>query len=263
MEERSFKIEDSDGTVTLTFDWPQKANTLGRDFARDCLAALDRIDRMRGLRVLIVTGAGKVFCGGGDLNEIMGPEPRPIEEDQAMVAGFNAVAERLFYFRVPVIAAVNGPAAGGGAGIAMACDIAIASEAARYDIFFGRLGLSGADVGVPWLLTHLIGPVRASYYMFTAGSIDAATGLSIGAFAEVTKAEALMSRAHELGRQIAEVFTPLTAQTTKTAMRHGARMEFRASLAYESYLQTVAFQAPGHKQRIAEYRGRISKREKT
>ncbi|MBN9428812.1 MAG: enoyl-CoA hydratase/isomerase family protein [Burkholderiales bacterium] len=262
MSQRPFRIE-RDGPVTvLSMDWPDRVNAMGLQFSRDFLAALDAIETDGETRVLIITGAARVFCGGGDLFELMSPEPTDIERDLDLVRGYNRVAERLHYFDVPVIAAVNGPAVGGGAGVALACDIAIASEHGRYDIFFGKVGLSGADVGVPYLLSRLIGPMRANYYLYTAGSIDAATGLSIGVFAEVVQAEQLLARAKALGREIAGNFSYRAARMTKVSMRHGANMDFRANLEYEAYVQTVAFQSPAHKQRIGEYRQRVANKRK-
>jgi len=260
MGQRQLRLTRQGAVATLTMDWPDKANTMGKDFASQMLDALAKIEQDKAIQAVVLSGSGKVFCGGGDLFEIMSPEPVPIEEDALMVAGYNAVAERLYYLRCPVIAAVNGPAAGGGAGIAMACDFAIAVPSARYDIAFARLGLSGADVGVPWLLASHLGPARANYYMYTAGSIDAPTALSLGLFVEVVPTEALLARAQELALQITQNYTPLTLGITKSAMRHGPRMEFRANLAYEAYLQAVAFQAAGHKQRVVQYRQKVVKK---
>jgi enoyl-CoA hydratase/carnithine racemase len=258
MGQRPLRLQREGAVATLTLDWPDKANTMGRDFAQQMLDALTQVERDKTIQALVLTGSGKVFCGGGDLFEIMSPEPVAVEEDALMVAGYNAVAERLYYLRCPVIAAVNGPAAGGGAGVAMACDFAIAAPSARYDIAFARLGLSGADVGVPWLLARHLGPGRANYYMYTAGSIDAPTGLSLGLFVELVAAEALLARAQELALQITQNYTPLTLGITKSAMRHGPQMEFRANLAYEAYLQAVAFQGAGHKERVVHYRKKVA-----
>jgi enoyl-CoA hydratase/carnithine racemase len=260
MGKRQLRLDRQGAIATLTFDWADKANTMGQDFAPQMLDALAEIERDKAIQAVVLTGSGKVFCGGGDLFEIMSPDRVPVEEDVLMVAGYNAVAERLYYLRGPVIAAVNGPAAGGGAGVAMACDFAIAAPSARYDIAFARLGLSGADVGVPWLLAHHLGPGRANYYMYTAGSIDAATGLGLGLFVEVVAAPDLLARAQELALQITQNYTPLTLGITKTAMRHGSRMELRANLAYEAYLQAVAFQAAGHKESVERYRQKVLKK---
>ena len=262
MSKRNFSIDKQGPITTLSLNWPDRANAMGLDFSQECLAVLGKIAADPELRVLIVTGKDAIFCGGGDLFEIMSPEPSEIERDYELVRGFNRGAERLHYFDVPVIAAVTGPAVGGGAGIALACDIAIASEGARYDIFFGRLGLSAADVGVPWLLSRLIGSMRASFYLHTGSTITAQAGLQMGVFAEVLKGEKLMQRAIELALQIAGNSTKDVARMTKLSLRHGAQMDFRANLEYEAYVQTVAFQSRSHKLRIGEYRQKLSSKGK-
>lgn len=258
MSKRSLHIERNGPVAVLSLDWPEKVNAMGLTFSRDFLAALDDLEADDALRALVVTGRGKVFCGGGDLFEIMSPDATEIRHDHALVRGYNRVAERLHYFDVPVIAAVNGPAVGGGAGIALACDFAIACDTARYDIFFGRLGLSAADVGVPWLLTRLIGSQRASYYLHTGGSIDATSGFRMGVFSEVVSSEELLPRALALAQQVAGNATKDVARMTKLSLRHGTQMDLRANLEYEAYVQTVAFQSPSHKQRIGEYRQKLS-----
>ena len=163
MPKREFTLDIKDGIATVTLNWPDRVNAMGLDFSADFGRVLDRIEAQSGVRVMILTGAGKAFCGGGDLNEIMSPDATDMEREFELIRGYNRIARRIFQLDIPVIAAVNGPAAGGGVGIALACDFAIAAETARYDLLFHRAGLSGADVGVPWLLNRLIGPALANY----------------------------------------------------------------------------------------------------
>jgi 2-(1,2-epoxy-1,2-dihydrophenyl)acetyl-CoA isomerase len=259
MAKRNFKLDVSEGIATITFDWPEAVNAMGVDYSRDFLAMLDKVERDSEVRVLILTGSGKVFNGGGDLYEIMSPEPTDMEWELDLIRGYNKVAGRLFYFDIPVIAAVNGPAVGGGAGIALACDFAIAAEGARYDLFFHKLGLSVADVGVPWLLNRAIGPVLTNYYLLTAGTIDAANGHRLGLFVDVVPADQLMATARATATRIME--TPERAvRISKLSLRHGVDMSFGANLEVEAYLQSHAFRTPGHKKRIGEYRQRLSRK---
>lgn len=257
MDDEKFLISCDNGIATLTFNWPKEVNSLGKDFTRGCLAALDEIDEMPDLRVLILTGSGSVFCGGGNLFEIMGPDPQPIEQDLALLQGYNKVVDRLYHFRVPVIAAVNGPAIGGGVGIAMACDFAIASDTARYDLFFGLLGLAASDVGVSWLLTQHLGPARANYYTYTAASIKADECERLGLFAKVVPKENLMSHVRGAAERIVLSYSPLSASATKIAMRNAVNTSLHGALAYDPFMQTVAFQSPDHKTRIHAYQKKI------
>lgn len=254
---RRFGVEIGDGIATVTFDWPERVNALGVDFSADFGKVLDRIEAERGVRVMILTGAGRVFCGGGDLQEIMSPEPTDPEREFELVRGYNRIARRLYHFDIPVIAAVNGPAVGGGVGLALACDFALAAESARYDLSFHRVGLSGADVGVPWLLSRAIGPALAHYYVLTAGSIDSATGLRLGLFAEVLPADRLLPAACAAAQRIVEAPEP-AVRISKLALRSSLNTDLHTNLELEAYLQSYAFRTPGHKTLVGEYRRRIA-----
>jgi enoyl-CoA hydratase/carnithine racemase len=260
-EKREFLLDVRDGIATVTFNWPHAVNAMGAEYSAEFERVLDRIEADAAARVVILTGAGRVFNGGGDLFEIMSPEPADRDWELALIRGYNRVAKRIYYFDLPVIAAVNGPAAGGGVGIAAACDFAIAAETARYDLAFHKLGLAAADVGVPWLLHRILGPVLANYYLLTAGSIDAQTGLRLGLFAEVVPPEQLLDTARAAAARIAAA-PPETVRISKLSMRHGVAMDFAANLEVEAYLQSFAFQSAGHKRRVAEYRARLAEKRK-
>lgn len=260
MQSREFIVDISEGVATVTFNWPDAANAMGLSYSEDFSRVLDRLEEDPSVRCVVLTGAGKVFNGGGDLKEIMSPDPTDIEAEYKLLRGFNRITQRLYYFDVPVIAALNGPAIGGGVGIALACDFAIASEATRYDLAFHKLGLAAADVGVPWLLTRAIGSPLANYYVMTTGSIDAATGQRLGLFAEVVPQDAVLRTAQDKARIIAA--TPdRTVRISKLAMRRGVEMDFTTNLEVEAYMQSHAFRTPGHKQLIGAYRARVSKKQ--
>ena len=259
MNQEDILLDVTDGIATVTFNRPEKRNPMGLTFSATLNAVLDRVEANRDVRCVILTGAGRTFCGGGDLREIMSPDPTDMEAELALVRGYNMIAKRLYYFDLPVIAAVNGPAVGGGAGIALACDFAIASTTASYDLFFHRLGLSGADVGVPWLLTRAVGAPMANYYLLTAGSIDAVAGQRLGLFAEVVEPTDVMNAARAAALRVVSA-SDRSVRISKIALRHGTEMQFSANLEVEAYLQSYAFRTPEHKQRIGEYRDRLGKK---
>jgi enoyl-CoA hydratase/carnithine racemase len=261
MSKREFVLEVSDAIATITMNWPDRVNAMGAAFSADFGRVLDRVAADPEVRVLILTGAGKVFCGGGDLNEIMSPDPTDMEREFELVRGYNRIARRLHHFDLPVIAAINGPAVGGGAGIALACDFAIAADSARYDLYFHRVGLSAADVGVPWLLTRAIGPSLAGYYVLTGGSIDADAGLRLGLFAQVVPGADLMSAARAAAARIAAA-PQAAVRISKLSLRRGANMDLDTNLELEAYLQSYAFRTDSHKQRVGEYRTRIGNKGK-
>lgn len=259
MGKREFAVHVEGGLATVMMNWPERVNALGVDFSEDLERVLDGLAANAAVRAVILTGAGKVFCGGGDLNEIMSPEPTDMEREFALIRGYNRIARRLHYFDVPVIAAVNGPAAGGGAGLALACDFAIAAETARYDFYFHRVGLSAADVGVPWFLNRAIGPVLTAYYLLTGGSIDARTGLRLGLFAQIVSGKDLLSTARAAAAKILEAPEP-AVRISKLSLRRTFSMDLDTTLEVEAYLQSYAFRTPGHKKRLAQMRERLAKK---
>jgi enoyl-CoA hydratase len=261
MSKREFSLDIKDGIATVTFNWPDRVNAMGLDFSADFGRVLDRVEAQTAVRVMILTGSGKAFCGGGDLNEIMSPDATDMEREFELIRGYNRVARRIYQLDIPVIAAVNGPAAGGGVGIALACDFALAADTARYDLAFHRVGLSGADVGVPWLLNRAIGPMLASYYVLTAGSIDAPTGHRLGLFAEILAPGDLMRAARAAAEKIVDAPKP-AVRISKLALRSSLNMDLNTNLEIEAYLQSYAFRTAGHKERVGEYRLRLAKKGK-
>jgi enoyl-CoA hydratase/carnithine racemase len=255
MTKQEILVERRDAVACIVLNRPERRNPLGLGFSAAINQALDQIEADAGIAAVILTGNGPVFCGGGDLMEIMSPEQTDLEREFAIIRGYNRVVSRIHHFELPVVAAVNGPAVGGGACLAMACDIAVAAESARYDFMFGRIGLSGADMGATHLLQRLVGPVRAAHLMFTGGSIAARQGKDWGVFVEVVSSQELLPAARKIAETIAQQSRPATA-ATKLAMRRGGGLDLDAALEYEAYLQSFAFRTEDHKKRLAAFRSR-------
>lgn len=170
-------LYSTQGAVALvTFNRPQALNSFTRQMHRDLWAALDRAEADKAIRALVITGAGRGFCAGADLAEFdFEPGPDLVERadpgpviDQA----FNPTARRLQNLRMPVIAAVNGVAAGAGASIAMTCDIAIAAPTASFIQAFSKIGLI-PDAGGTWFLTQRLGLARAMALAMTGDKLPA------------------------------------------------------------------------------------------
>jgi enoyl-CoA hydratase/carnithine racemase len=246
-------LERRGPVARIVLNRPERRNALGRQTLPALHAVLDEVERDPTVGAVIVTGRGPVFCAGGDVDEIMSPEPTDREREFELIRGYNRLAWRLHHLDPPVVAAVNGPAAGGGAALAMACDIAIAAERARYDFVFGRIGLSSADMGCTYLLPRLVGRVRASYLVLTHRSVSAREGLALGLFAEVVPDERLEETAMALAERIAA--GPRRANIiSKLALRRAEHVEFGTELEYEAYLQSFAFRSEDHKQRLGAFR---------
>jgi enoyl-CoA hydratase len=168
----------------LTLNRPEKLNALNHQLVEDLHAALDSIGANNECRVVVLTGAGRGFCSGLDLTDPNpsqaggGTEPpRSGMRWQEQIANLTARIHRL---RQPVIAAVNGPAYGGGFGIALACDIRVASESARFCTQFIKLGIGGCDIGVSYTLPRIIGAGAAFDLILTARAVDADEALRLG-----------------------------------------------------------------------------------
>ena len=198
--------QPADGVTRLTLHRPERLNSLTRELVDEMLDALDAVDADHDCRAVILTGAGAGFCAGLDLNgfgQIPGTEGlgRP-QQGMAVQQHIADVVHRLRGVRQPVIAAVNGAAAGGGMAWALACDIRYCAESAKFGTAFIRLGLSGCDMGVSWLLPRLIGASRAWELILTGRVIDAAEADRLGIVSRAVPDDELMDRCLSVAAEI-------------------------------------------------------------
>ena len=202
---RSFRFQlDDDGVGTITLDRPDSLNALTFEVYReltDCLAALRREER---LRSLIVTGAGRGFCSGGSVHEIIAPL---LEMGAAERLAFTRLTGELIgnlrQLDRPIVAALPGIAAGAGAVIALACDFRVASERAKLAFLFVKVGLTGADMGAAWLLPQVVGLGRATELLMLGEAVPADEALRIGLVHRVVAPERLQEEALALARRLA------------------------------------------------------------
>jgi len=183
-------VEISTGVATLTLHRPEKLNALDVELCQDLIAALETVSTSEQVRVIVITGAGRGFCAGADL-KVLGPQGNELVAAGVRIARLSREA------RQPVIAAVNGAAAGGGANLALACDYRLASDQAKIGQVFHKLGL-GVDWGGSFFLPRAVGTARALELVWSARMVPATEALALGLFQEVVPAESLMSRAREL-----------------------------------------------------------------
>src|SRR3984957_12595282 len=172
------------GVRLLTLDRPERLNAMSGELIRDLHRALDQLAADEECRVVVLTGAGRGFCAGLDLKERPARRPglaQASPQSQLHVQqAIAALVPKLRSLRQPVIAAVNGPASGGGFALALASDIRIAAASAKFNAAFVRIGLSGCDIGVSWLLPRLIGAGRSHELLLTGRVVDAAEADRIG-----------------------------------------------------------------------------------
>jgi enoyl-CoA hydratase len=172
-----------EGFTLLTLDRPERLNAMSRELVADLHDALAAAGDDRDCRAVVLTGEGRGFCAGLDLKqtgdmaaEVDGGPPAGMRAQQHIAS----LVTQLRGLPKPVIAAVNGPASGGGLALALACDVRVAAESARFNVAFIRVGLSGCDIGVSWMLPRLIGASRAFELLLTGRLIDAAEADRIG-----------------------------------------------------------------------------------
>jgi 2-(1,2-epoxy-1,2-dihydrophenyl)acetyl-CoA isomerase len=235
------RFDVADGIGTLTLDRPEKLNALTPDLCRDLLAALRSCATRPDIRALILTGAGRAFCAGADL-AVLGTD------GEALVAAGKEMALTLRALPQPVIAAVNGPAAGGGANLALACDYRIAASTAMLGQVFHKLGL-GPDWGGSYFLPRLVGPARALELVWSARMVDAAEALALGLVDRVVAPDVLLGEARALARAWA-AFPPLAVQRTKQAIYRSEHATLTEMLDAEIAIQRELFATPEARERL-------------
>ena len=209
------------GVTQITLDRPERLNALNYELVRDLHGALDDIAADTSCRVVVITGAGRGFCAGLDLNgfgTIPGTEEQGRPQQGMAVQQFIArLVPHLRSLKQPVISAINGPAAGGGFAIALASDIRICSSDAKFGVAFVRLGLSGCDIGVSWMLPRLIGASRAWELMLTGRVFDAVEADKLGLISRVVEPGQLLDEAYSIAEQI-KANSPMGIWMTKEVM---------------------------------------------
>jgi enoyl-CoA hydratase/carnithine racemase len=231
--------EVQDGIATLTLNRPDRLNALGDTLREELYDALVSTSADPEVRVMILTGAGKGFCAGGDVKAMDEARergtPRPLAEKIAPARDQTLLAMR--EARQPIIAAVNGAAAGAGMNLALGCDLRIASSAARFAQAFVKRGLH-PDWGGTYFLPRLVGMAKACELIFTGDIIDAAEALRLGIVSQVVAPEALMATAYALARRIA-AGPPVAIRLAKRSLYHNADVDLRSALEVETFAQNI------------------------
>jgi enoyl-CoA hydratase len=236
--------QPADGVTRLTLHRPDRLNAMNVELIAELHDALDAVAADRACRVVIVTGSGRGFCAGLDLGGY-GTAPGAdglgrVEAGMATQTHIATLVPKLRALPQPVIAAVNGPAAGGGLALALACDIRIAASTARFNVAFVRIGLSGCDIGVSWLLPRLIGASRAWELMLTGRLVDAAEADRIGLVLKVVPDGALADAALETAGLIA-ANSPWGVRMTKEVMWSQLEIgSLQAGIDLENRTQTLS-----------------------
>ncbi len=232
------------GVATITLSRPERLNALTFAIYRELREVVDQAGLEGDVRALVLTGEGRAFCSGGDVEDIIG---ELFSRDMAGLLDFTratgALIASLRRVRKPVVAAINGTAVGAGAVIAIACDLRVASESAKLGFIFPRVGLCGADMGAGYLLPRIVGLGRASELLFTGDVVGAEEALRMGLVNRVVPAAECVPAAQALAARLAS--GPAFAHAmTKQMLETEQGMTLEQAIEAESQAQAICMQHP-------------------
>lgn len=236
-----------DGPVaTITLNRPDALNSATVELKEQLLAALAQVRDDESVRAVVITGAGRAFCGGQDLREHAAAlDSGDGAAADTVRAHYNPIALGIATMPKPVVAAVNGMAAGAGASMAFAADFRLAADSAAFLLAFTRVGL-GPDTGASWTLQRLVGTGRATAMLMLAEPVSADQALEMGLVNAVVPGDALAGAADELARRLAAGPT-LAYAAVKTALATAATSDLPTALDTEARLQAQAFASMDHR----------------
>jgi enoyl-CoA hydratase/carnithine racemase len=247
----SFVVED--GVGTLTFQRPERLNALTFDVYADLRDLLVEIPQRDDVRVLVITGEGRGFCSGGDVHEIIGDlvkaEPAEHLEFTRMT---GSVVQRMRECPRPIIATVNGVAAGAGAVIALAADFRVLAHSATFAFLFTKVGLAGADMGSAYLLPRLVGLGRATELLMLGDTIDAARAEEIGLATQVVDDEHLSEATSALARRLADG-PAMAYEATKLLLTRELDMDLGSAVELEAMTQALLMASKDHAEFYAAF----------
>ncbi len=229
-----------DGAATLVMNRPDRLNALNNELASALNEALGRIAKEETVRVVVITGAGRAFCAGGDLGAMgKGRESGATQELEPLLRAGMQMVLKMRTMPQPVIAAVNGAAAGAGMNIALAADMRIAAEEATFGQNFAKVGLF-PDYGGTYFLPQLVGPAKAAELFYTGEMIDAKTALALGIVNRIVPAAQLEEEVKGLTQKIAQG-PPLAIRAVKKVLFANEKKELAEALEQEVQEQVRCF----------------------
>lgn len=242
----------ADGVATLTLNRPDQLNAFTADMHAGLLAGIARVAADDNVRCLVITGAGRGFCAGEDLREAMkSMGAGGIDYEGILRERYRPVVLGLQQLPKPVIAAVNGVAAGAGVSLALACDIRLAADNARFMLAFSKIGLI-PDAGANWFLPRVVGIGRALELAMTGGSMDAAKAEATGLVNHVFPADEFADRVKAYAAELAQGATAAMG-FAKQAIYYGLSHDLAATLAEEGRLQARAGATADHQEGVQAF----------
>jgi enoyl-CoA hydratase/carnithine racemase len=250
-----YAVDSDTGVATITLNRPDRLNALTFEVYEELTDTFRRVDQETDVRVVVITGAGRAFCSGGDVEDIIGAL---FDRDAEGLLAFTRLTcdliKAIRSCKRPVVAALNGTVAGAGAVIATACDVRIAAESAKVAFLFTKVGLSGSDMGAAWLLPRVVGWGRATELLMTGDFIDAQEAYRIGLYNRVVGGDAdVVAEAQSFAARLAAGPSEALA-VTKAALNTEASMDLGTALEAEARAQAGCMQHPNFKEAYAAFR---------
>ena len=245
----SFLFEtNASGVATITLNRPERLNALTFEVYRELTDTFAALRNEPEVRAVVITGAGRAFCSGGDVHDIIGELfKRDMEGLLAFTRMTCELVANIRELHKPVIASLNGTTAGAGACIALASDIRIAAEEAKIAFLFVKVGLSGADMGAAYLLPRVVGLAKATELLYTGDFISAAEAERIGLYNRVVPGNQLKATTQELAERLAQGPAFALAKT-KELLDREAHMNLEAALECEAQAQAICMQHPDYRE---------------
>lgn len=258
IEPKSFLYELRDGVAWITLNRPERLNALTFEVYRELTDAFAALQDEDEARVVVLTGAGRAFCSGGDVRDIIGElQGRDAEGLLEFTRMTCELVRNIRALRKPVIASLNGTTAGAGACIALASDLRIASQEARIAFLFVKVGLSGADMGAAHLLPRYVGLAKATELLFTGDFMSAEEALACGLYNRVVTSAELESETRSIAERLASGPSFALAMT-KEMLNRELDISLDTALEWEAQAQAVCMQHPDYEE---AYRAFTEKRE--
>jgi enoyl-CoA hydratase/carnithine racemase len=240
----TFLYDERDGVATITLNRPERLNALTFEIYRELIDTFVALREEKDVRAVVITGAGRAFCSGGDVNDIIA---QLFKRDMEGLLEFTRMTCNLIRsiraLPKPVIASLNGTTAGAGACIALASDIRIASEEAKIAFLFVKVGLSGADMGAAYLLPRVIGLAKATELLFTGDFMSAQEAKAAGLYNQVVPANQLAEATRAFAERMAGGPSFALAKT-KEMLNRELDMDLDTALECEAQAQAICSQHP-------------------
>lgn len=247
-------LKREDHIATLSLNRPERLNAINSKMMEELPVALHRVAQDRDVRVLILTGAGRAFCAGGDISQpadSSGFGTTVQEISRSLLHVYRGTTLQLHNLEVPTIAMVNGVATGWGFDLALACDLRIGSNNARFRVSFTAVGLTPATGGV-WLMPRVMGLPKAAELIFTADFVDADEAQRLGVLNRVAPADKLESETLAVARRIANG-PPIALRLSKMQLYRGLDTDLPAALETAAACQAICITSEDHKEAVAAF----------